>query len=144
VPGATLDATLTETPQGASDSSAFPSATTTIPFGLNTAPNAKPVMASTGRMTRLINSPSAFVTLEGVGTNDTVQQASTLYARVRSGGFQFRVTFANPPVPLSPIVSILPQAGVLLLEPDAASGFYVTKFEVQGSGTLEWYASGVQ
>jgi len=144
VPGATLDATLTETPQGASDSSAFPSATTTIPFGLNTAPNAKPVQASTGRILRMINSPNAFITLDGVGANDVVQQASTFFARVRSGGFQLRITFANPAVPLSPIVSILPLAGALLFEPDSASGFFITLLEVKGSGSIEFLASGMQ
>jgi len=136
-----LEATLTEAPASSSDGSTFPSASTTIPFGLRTAPSGKPVAASTGRMLRTINSPAAFVTLEGVGSGDTVQQADTVYARVRSGGFQLRVTFANPAAPLSPIVSVVPIAGVLLLEPDAMSGFYITKLELQGSGQIEYYAS---
>lgn len=143
MPGATLDATLTETPQGASDGSQFPSASTTIPFGLNTSPNAKPVQASTGRILRQINSPSAFVQLDGVGTGDAVTQASTVYLRVRTPAWQARITFNNPANVMSPIVSVLPIAGVLLLEPDYASGFFVTKVEIQGSGSVELYASGL-
>ena len=144
MPGVVLEATLSETPQSASDGTSFPSASTSIPFALNTAPQPKPVQASTGRMLRTIASPSAFVTLEGIGSGDTVSQASTVYARVKFGGFQLRVTFANPAAPSSPIVSILPFSGVFVLEPDWATGYFVTKLELQGSGACEYYASGQQ
>ena len=34
--------------------------------------------------------------------------------------------------------------GMLLIEPDAVDGFYVTKVEAQGVGFLEFYAAGLQ
>jgi hypothetical protein len=139
VPGLSLEATLTETPPSSGDSP-FPSATTTIPFGLSTAPQDKQVQASTGRTLRTLNSPSSFVTLDGVGTGLDVTQASTFYLRVKSGGFQVRLTYANPLG--GSIVAITPLAGVMLVEPDSGSGFYITKVELQGSGTYELYASG--
>lgn len=140
MPGVTLDATLTETPRGSSDGPGFPSASTSIPFGLNGCPSEKPVQSSTGRILRQVNSPSSFVTLDGVGASDVVTMATTVYARVRCGGFQLRVTFHNPLG--SPIVSVVPFAGVFLFEPDVASGYYVTLVELQGVGTIETYASG--
>ena len=134
----TIDGTLTESPQGCGDSSAFPSASTVVPFSQNSAPQPKNVGASTGRKLLTLASGS-FVTLVG-GTDTDPTQMATVYARVASGGFQFRVTFNNPLG--SPIVSVLPAAGVFLHEADAANGFYVTKFEVQGTGQIEFYASG--
>jgi hypothetical protein len=139
VPGLTLEANLTETPPSSSDSP-FPSATTTIPFGLSTAPQPKQVQASTGRTLRTLNSPSAFVTLDNIGTGLDVTQASTFYMRVRSGGFQVRLTYANPLG--GSIIAITPLAGVMLIEPDAGGGFFITKVELQGSGQYELYASG--
>jgi|HubBroStandDraft_5_1064220.scaffolds.fasta_scaffold74692_1 hypothetical protein len=139
MPGVTLDATLNETPRRSSDSPGFPSASTSIPFGLNGCPD-KPVCASTGRILRQLNSPSAFVTLDGVGASDVVTMAATVYARVRCGGFQLRVTMHNPLG--SPIVSVVPFAGVFLFEPDVANGYYVTLLELQGVGAVEYYASG--
>lgn len=136
-----LIAKLIESPPRACDyPTGVPSAVTTIPFTLLCNPKASNV--STGAKSRIVNSPGAFVALSGVGPSDDVTQANTIYARTTSGGFQLRVTYANPVG--SPIVSILPMAGLVLLEPDAVGGYYATKLEVQGAGTIEYFASGTQ
>jgi hypothetical protein len=134
----TIDGTLTEAPQTTQDGG-FPSTTTVAPFAQAGAPTPKNVNASTGRKLLTIASPSSFAVIVG-GTDADPTQMSTVYARVASGGFQVRVTFNNPLG--SPIVSVLPLAGLLVLEPDAGGGYYVTKVEVQGSGQIELYASG--
>jgi hypothetical protein len=142
MPGVTLEATLVETPPSASDGTCFPSTSTSIPFALNTAPQPKQVQASTGRILRTINSPSSFVTLEGIGASDSVTNASTVYVRVRCGSFQLRLTFHNPAG--SPIVSIIPFAGIFVFEPDVAGQYNVTLAELMGVGQVETYASGLQ
>jgi hypothetical protein len=138
----TISGTLVEQPPPGCESPAFPSGVTSVPFGLNTAPCPKNSNASTGARVQTINSPSAFVTLSGVGATDNVTQGDTSYVRVRSGGFQLRLTFNNPAS--GSIVSVLPLAGLHILECDAGSGFYLTKVELQGSGTVEFFASGQQ
>lgn len=136
-----LTGKLVESPPTACDyPSPVPSAVTTVPFTLNCNPKSSNV--STGAKTRNVLSPAAFVQLSGVGAGDDVTQADTVYARVKSGLFQLRVTYNNPPG--SPIVSVLPFAGLIILEPDAGNGYYVTKLEVQGTGVIEYFASGQQ
>jgi hypothetical protein len=144
MPEARLDATLTETPWRATDGAGFPSASTSIPFGLNTAPQGKPICVSTGRILKNIQSPSAFVALDGIGTGDAVTMATTFYVRVRCPGWQAKITFANPVSPFTPIVSVIPFAGFLSFEPDVLSGYPITGVELQGSGLAEFYASGQQ
>lgn len=139
MPNLTVTGTLLEGPVAAQDGQ-FPAATSSTPFSLNTGAQPKPVGVSTGIKLRSVNSPSAFVALSGVGATDDVTQADTVYMRVQSGGFQFRVTFHNPAGPN--IVSVLPASGLFVFEPDAGSGYYVTLLEVQGSGQIEYYASG--
>jgi hypothetical protein len=137
VPQLDLSGTLSETPSASSDG-AFPSTTTTIPFAQNTGSSSKPVQVSTGRRLLQVNSPDALVQILGDADDP---QVATLYARVASGGFQFRATYANPSG--DPIVSVLPSAGLCILEPDAGGGYYVTTFEVRGAGLLECYAAGL-
>jgi hypothetical protein len=139
VPNLTINGTLLEGPPTAQDG-AFPAATVSTPFALNTGANPKPAAVSTGVKLRTVNSPGAFVALSGVGASDDVTQAHTVYMRVATGGFQFRVTFHNPLG--ANIVSVLPAGGLFIFEPDAASGYYVTLLEVQGSGQIEVYAAG--
>ena len=136
----TLTGTLVEGPQLASDD-AFPSGVTSIPFELNTGDCPKPVQASTGRQLVTLASPSAYVQLSGVGAGQSVTQAATVYMRVRSGAFLFRVTYNATP---TPIVSVLPSAGLFIHEADVGSASWITKLEVQGQGVIEFYASGQQ
>jgi hypothetical protein len=136
-----LEATLVEGPPLATDTQ-FPSGTTTVPFWFNAGScTPKQAVVSTGAKVRALVSPAAFVTLSGVGPTDDVTQAHTVYVRVVTGGFQLRLTFANPLG--APIVSILPLAGVFVHEPDALGGYYCTKIELQGTGTVEYFAAGL-
>jgi hypothetical protein len=137
----TCSGTVLEGPAQQSDPQ-FPSGVTTIPFTLNQGTNPKPVNVSTGAKVRNLNSPAAFVALSGVGASDDVTQASFVYLRVAQGSFQFRVTFHNPLG--ASIVSIVPSAGICVLEPDAVGGYYVTLIEAMGSGLVEYYAAGTQ
>jgi hypothetical protein len=134
----TLTGSLVEGPQSAGDD-AFPSGVTTIPFELNAGDCPKQVGVSTGRKLVNLNSPNAFVVLLGTGGDLTVTQAATLYARVRSGAFQFRVTYNG----FAP-AAVLPSNGLFVHEADISVNAYVTKFEVQGTGLVEFYASGIQ
>ena len=135
-----LTGTLVSSPPSSCDAPAFPSAMTSVPFTLLCNPKSSNV--DTGAKTRQLNSPSAFVTLTGVGAGDDVTQADTIYARSRTPGIQLRVTFNNPLG--AAIVSVLPLAGLYIHEPDAGSLYYATKIEAQGIGTLEYFASGTQ
>jgi hypothetical protein len=139
VPNLTITGTLLEGPPSAQDGQ-FPAGTTQSQFALNTGANPKPVVVSTGMKLRTLNSPSAFVALSGVGATDDVTQAHTIYMRVSTGGFVFRVTFHNPLG--ADIVSVLPAGGLLIFEPDAGSGYYVKQLEVQGAGQIEYLAVG--
>lgn len=136
----TCNGTIVEGPATQTDP-LFPSGLTTIPFTLSQGSNPKAVNVSTGAKVRSVNSPSGFVTLSGVGSSDDVTQAGFVYMRVSQGGFQFRVTYHNPLG--SPIVSVIPSAGIMILEPDVPNGYYVTLLEAQGTGTIEYYASGL-
>ena len=138
MPELTISGTLTESPQTSGDSP-FPSATTTIPFVQNPATSPKTPAVSTGRKLINASSPAAFVTADGVGADQTVTQATTLYARTTAAGFKLRLTFADPQGGAD-IVSVVPLSGVFLLEPDPAG--YCKKIEYQGAGQLELYASG--
>lgn len=135
----TCNGTIIEGPATQTDPQ-FPSGVTTIPFTLNQGSNPKSVGVTTGAKVRNVQSPAAFVVLSGVGATDDVTQGSFVYMRVTTGSFQFRVTFNNPAG--GSIVSVLPSAGIFVHEPDATTGFYVTKLEVQGTGTIEYYAAG--
>jgi hypothetical protein len=138
----TIDGRLVEGPTSANEAPLFPSGSTLVPFTLNAGSSPKPAQVSTGAKVRTLASPNAFVSLSGVGATDDVTQADTIYIRVVQGGFQFRVTYHNPNG--SPIVSVLPSAGLIVLEPDAEGGYYVTLLEAQGAGQVEYFASGPQ
>lgn len=142
MPTCEFSGSLLETPQGCGDPGQVSSATTAIPFVSN--PPRKSVGASTGRKFLNVQSPGEYVTLFGDGTEADPQQAATVYCRVRSGGFSVRVTFNNPADPDEPIVAVLPLMGTFLHEPDVSGSFYATKFEIQGQGAVEFYASGAQ
>ena len=135
-----ISGTLTEAPPAGCEAPGFPSATTSVPFGQLGAPCPKPSPVSTGAKTRNVNSPSAFVALSGVGATDDVTQADTVYMRVKAGLFQFRITYRNPAG--GSIVAVLPSNGIFLHEADAPDGFWITLLEVQGSGQIEYFASG--
>ena len=128
-----LAATLVASPPSSTDGG-LPSGVTNISFGLN--PSTKMVNVDTGAMTRQINSPSDYITLEGVPS--TVSQGTTLFIRT-TAPFLFRLTNNDP---ITPTQAILPINGTVLLEFPADK--YLTLLEAQGSGTIEYYIGGAQ
>jgi hypothetical protein len=121
----------------ACDGDVFPGATAQV--SLETTPCQKSSQVDSGIQKRNLNSPGGYVTLTGVGSSDTVTQGDTLYVRTQSPCL-IRVTFFNPVVPMSPIVSIIPLQGTMFIEPPAS--YYVSLLEAQGVGFVEYLVSG--
>lgn len=85
-----------------------------------------------------LNSPSAYVTLSGLGPSDNVTRANTFYIRCTSPIYVRYTTVALP----DPIVAEIPVQGLCILEfPDANAA---TLIEVKGTGFLEYFVSGNQ
>lgn len=121
-------------PAGAGECS-FPGGTINIPF--SSSPQQKPAGVSI-RHAKTINSPSAFVALDGVGTGESVTQANFLYLR-STGLMKYRITqadFNGGP----DIVSIIETQGLFINEFPLAG--YVKLLEAQGGGTIEYVATG--
>jgi hypothetical protein len=129
-----INGTLISGPPVASDSS-FPSGVTNIVFG--TQPPQKSANVQTQNV-RQVNSPTAFVSLDGVGVGETLTQGNTFYARVQSP-MQLRFTFDSTP---TPIVSVIPVQGLYIFEADPSHPIILV--EVMGSGTIEYFVSGNQ
>jgi len=137
----TLLGNLTAGPQGVCEGG-FPSGVLQVAFGLagscpgaGTKPAGKKFWTS-----QEINSPSTYTTLDGIGTGQSVTQVNTFYLRT-TVQFLFRLTFADP-AGGPDIVSIVPVAGLFILEPSSAG--YLKQLEAQGQGKVEYFASGNQ
>lgn len=131
----TLTGSLQEQPNTLNDG-AFPSGVSSLPFTLNTGASPKCANASTGIQHTTVSSPNSYVTLAGVGPTSTVVQGDTLYLRTTSP-MLVRLTFKTSGADL---VSVVPVQGLLMIESSADQ--YVKLIEVQGSGVVEWFASG--
>lgn len=125
--------------EGGPDSAAagvFPSARFTAPLALRDT-SGKSFDAATGVLTRTINSPSAFVPLDGVGPNATVTQGNFLYLK-SDGQLDIRITHDDGSG--GQTVVIVPVHGVFIQE------FPTTKslelLEAQGSGKIEYLVTG--
>lgn len=81
-----------------------------------------------------MNSPSTYVALDGVGTNNTVPKGDTLYMRTQVP-FKVRLTFAD-----ASVITNLPLQGLFILELDPAN--MLTLLEAEGAGQIEWFVSG--
>ena len=119
--------------------SAFPAGLLQLSFGLvGGCPGTKAAPVSTYHTPNL-NSPSAFATLDGVGSGESVTKANTLYF------------FSKTPVQLrlttddglgGSVVATVPVYGLVLLEfPDT---MFLKLLEAKGTGQLEYVASGNQ
>jgi hypothetical protein len=129
-----LDGTITVGPS-TSGATVFPGLTDTVPF--TTTPSPKMAQAWPG-MVRSVNSPSAYIQLSGVGTNDTLTKANLFYLR-SSTAFKVRITYDDTPTPL---VSEQWVQGLCIIE--APDNHSIIKLEVMGSGQIEYLASGNQ
>jgi hypothetical protein len=120
---------LVATPQCAAGS--VPSGITNIPLALN--PCNKPFNVSTGDQQYTANSPSSYVTLSGIGVGG-VTAASFFWMNCPTG-IQVKLTLADA----STLVVFV--SGNFMLE--ATAGKEVTLAQVQGSATIEYFASGM-
>lgn len=136
----TLLGTLTAGPQGACEGG-FPSGVLQLQFGLagscpgaGTKPAARKFWTNTN-----VNTPSpAFITLDGIGTGQSVTKANTLYLRT-TAQLKLRATFADP-AGGPDIVAIIPNQGLWIAEfPDLG---YLKLLEAQGVGGIEYAAFG--
>jgi hypothetical protein len=119
---------------GAGDCS-FPGSTCNVPF--SSYPQQKPAAVSITHA-KSVNSPSAFVALDGIGTGESVTQGNFLYARSTSP-MKYRLTmadYAGGP----DIVSIVEAHGTFILEFPTAG--YLKLLEAMGVGTIEYIATG--
>jgi hypothetical protein len=119
-----------------SSTNAFPSGLTNATFDLN--PPNKAASVATGMQTPNVVSPSAYATLSGVGPAATVTQGTFLYLRT-TGKMLIRITTAGDS---GDVVSVLYVNGILALEFPTAN--YLKLLEAQGTGIVEYFASGNQ
>jgi hypothetical protein len=87
-----LSGSLVIGPTGGGDG-AFPTSQDHV--SLATTPSPKPSQVASGTISRTLNSPSAYVELSGVGTDDTVTRGDFLYFRA-DGPVMLRLTFNDP------------------------------------------------
>ncbi len=119
------------------------SSTSSFPTGLSNAtfelkPPNKTATVATGIQTPSVNSASAFVELSGVGAGQTVTQGTFLYLRTTSK-MLVRITQAGDS---GDVVSTMYVDGLFAQEFPAAN--YMKLLEAQGTGVVEYFASGNQ
>jgi hypothetical protein len=139
VDAVTLLGNLTAGPQGVCEGG-FPSGVLQVAFGLaGSCPGAgtKPALKKFWT-SQDVNSPSAFVALDGIGPGQSVTRANTFYLRSLSA-MQLQLTFLDPGGGAD-IVSIVPVQGLLILEPSETGALKL--LEAKGAGKVEYFASG--
>ena len=129
----TINGTLIAGPPQSSDS-AFPAGVTNIVFG--TTPTQKQAPVQTGAQVRQVNSPLAYVALDGVGVGETLTEGNTFYMRIQSP-MKLRLTFKETP---TDVVSVLYPQGLAVVEIDPQHPLILA--EVMGIGTIEYFISG--
>jgi hypothetical protein len=128
-----LDGSLQAGPPNATEGT-FPASVFNTPLILT--PNPKPWQVAEPTLTRRVSSPSSYKTLSGVGTNDTVTEATFIYLRT-DANLLVRITQTIATVPTTAVHSI---RGLCILEfPDNEP---VTLVEVQGTATIDFFAQG--
>lgn len=130
--------TITISPSGGvSDAGTLPTTAQTVPFQLS--PDPKPWNVQDGVNFRSINSSSSFVTLSGVGATDTVTNATFLYLRTNfSATVQLTMNKLGGG---SPLVEQIQVNGLLQIE--FPQGGELTLLQIEGSGNVEWFVSGL-
>jgi hypothetical protein len=132
---AQLAATITSGPASVTDQQ-FPSGVNTISFGFN--PPQKQYAVATGAVVT-VNSPSAPVAIEAIGSGGQVTQGLTLYMRALTP-LTLVATITNPAG--GTFTSTIPLGGACILE--LPSNAPLIGLTVQGAGTLEYWCSGTQ
>jgi hypothetical protein len=132
---AELSGSLTLGPSGGGTGT-FPTSQDVISLSLTPSPKQAAVMTS-GLQVNL-NSPSAYVTLPGIGAGGVVQQCVMLYLRSDTN-VMLRLTF-NDPAGGADIVSVVPLCGMKLEE--YQQNGYLKLLEAKGAARLEYAAAG--
>lgn len=128
-----LSGTIIAGPQTVVDST-FPSMQSTA--GLHTTPSPKGWNVCTGLLSRNVNSPSAYVPLNGIGPTGDVVNADFLYLR-SNATLKLRITQTDG---LGTLVSEQYFSGLKIIEfPSTNCAVLV---EVKGTATIEYLASG--
>ena len=130
-----LDGTITSGPPTVTDTT-FPSSVNTVT--LRTAPWPKGYNCNTGTKLRTVNSPGAFVTLDGVGTNHDVPAADFLYLRC-DNEVLLRITQRMGAGPATQVATFY-HVGPLVKQSSTTNPIVLV--EVQGSATIEYQAEG--
>lgn len=128
-----LSGTLIAGPQTVVDST-FPSMQSTV--SLHTSPSPKGWNVCTGVLSRNVNSPSAYVALEGVGPTATVVNADFLYLR-SNATLKLKITQTDG---LTTLVSEQYFSGLKVIELPSTNCAVLV--EVKGTATIEYLASG--
>lgn len=113
----------------------FPAASFNVP--LQTLQTPKGFQVGTGVLTQIVNSPSAFVPLNGVATDAAVTQGDFLYLKVNAAVI-LRIT-TDDGAGGTNIVEV-PVHGVIIMEFPTLNALEV--LEVQGTGTVEYLVTG--
>lgn len=128
-----LDGSIVTAPPG-SGVGQFPGGAVTIPLVLS--PSPKQSVVRSGPDVRQVSS-NVYVTLTGVGADDAVTKANTVYLKTNSP-MMVKATYDNTPD--ADIESEFPLFGIWIAEPGDTK--YLKKVEVKGSGTIEFLVSG--
>lgn len=128
-----LSGSLDAAPAAASE--LFPLSSFTVPLAFLEI--AKGYSVATGTLARTLNSPSAFVPLQGVGTTDAVTRGTFLYLK-SNATIDLRITTDDGAG--GSVVAVVPVAGFFALELGATK--YLKLLEAQGAATLEYFVSG--
>lgn len=86
---------------------------------------------------KAVNSPSAYVELDGIGTDESVTEAIFLYVNTQSP-MKLRVTFTDTP----DVVSEIWVQGPFVIEMPSSNP--IKLLEAKGVGTIEYFAAGNQ
>ncbi len=131
----TLQGTILSGPPR-SGTGTFPVGLINITFGLK--PSNK-VAAVSSKGVRNLASPSSFATLHGVGPGEDVAQANFLFLQTDSP-IDVRITQDDGAG--GSVVSVVSVDGLLVLE--KPSNKFIKLIEAQGTGVVEYFASGNQ
>lgn len=132
---AQLSATLVAGPASSSDQQ-FPAGVTTISWGLN--PSQKGYQVAAGSVIQ-VNSPSAPMTIDAIGSGGTVTQATTYFFRTNTP-MTLVGTFTNPLG--GTFTATIPVNGFVSGETPVNAP--LVGLTVQGAGAFEFWAAGLQ